>query len=232
MKIRELARRSSAPQLVGALAIGALLMGCSGTADDDELPPMPFDSVAMPVDTALAAAPGQHLGMGEIALLPQTNSEGVPEDGIETTVIGVAEGDPSYWDGFDNGAQFEGDTPFFAVVQYRWVTGEAFDSRTPLLRPLLSDGTEGDIVQRDYAGMTTDSHCPFELEEFDVEDDRGPEELIACVLYAAPIGSTVVGLGWHNEGGVAFSVPDPALNPFFATPVVWDVTPRAASDGD
>lgn len=52
------------------------------------------------------------------------------------------------------------------------------------------------------------------------------------MLYAAPIGSTVVGLGWHNEGGVAFSVPDPALNPFFATPVVWDVAPLAASDGD
>ena len=117
MRISELARRRYAPQLVGALAIGAILMGCSGKADDDGLPPMPFDSVAMPAGTALAATPGQHLGMGDIALLPQTNHEGVPEDAIETTVIGVAEGNPSYWDGFDNGAQFEGDTPFFAVMQ-------------------------------------------------------------------------------------------------------------------
>lgn len=232
MRVRELTRLSSALQLVGALALGALLMGCSAEADDDELPAMPFDTVTMPVNTAPAATPGQHLVTGGIALLPQTDYEGAPLDAIETTVIGVVQGDPSYWDVFDNGAQFEGDTPFFAVMQYRWVTGEAFDSRKPLLRPLLNDGTEGEIVETEYVGLTTDSACPFEVESFDVEEDRGPEELIGCVLYAAPIGSTLVGLGWHNEIGVIFSEPDPALNPFFATPVVWDVTPVAVSDGD
>lgn len=233
MRIRELTGRRSALQLVGALTIGALLMGCSGKADDDELPPMPFDSVAMPVSTAPAATAGQHLGMGEIALLTQTSYEGVPRDAIETTVIGVVQGDPSYWDGFDNGAQFEGETPFFAVMQYRWVTGEAMDSRQPLLRPVLNDGSEGDIVQTEYVGLVTSgSACPFEFEEFDFEEARGPEEHISCVVYAAPIGSTVVGLGWHNESGLSFSEPDPTVNPFFTTPVVWDVTPVVASDGD
>ena len=231
MRIHELARRRFAPQLVGALGIGALLMGCSGKADDGP-PPMPFDAVAMPADTALAAAPGQHLATGDIALLPQTDAEGVPGDAIETTVLGVAQGEPSYWDGFDNGAQFEGDLPFFAVMQYRWVTGEAFDSQKPLLRPVLNDGTEGEIVQTEYVGLTTDSACPFEVGGIDFEQSRADEEHIACVLYAAPAGSTVVGLGWHNEGGVFFSAPDPALNPFFATPVIWDVTPILPSNGD
>jgi hypothetical protein len=232
MKMREVARRSSVPQLVGVLAIAAVLMGCSGGADDDELPPKPFDSVAMPIDTAPVATPGQHLGMGEIAVLPQSDFDGVPLDAIETTVVGVVQGDRSYWDGFDNGAQFEESTPFFAVMQYRWVTGEAFDSRKPLLRPVLNDGTEGDIVKTEQLSMTTDSDCPFEVKELDFDEGRGPEEFITCVVYAAPIGSTLAGLGWHNEGGVFFSEPDPALNPFFAIPVIWDVTPIAAPDGD
>ena len=68
-------------------------------------------------------------------------------------------------------------------------------------------------MQRDYAGMTTDSDCPFEVGGFDFEEGREPEELIACVLYAAPSGSTVVGLGWHNDGGVFTDTPVVAIEP-------------------
>lgn len=194
---------------------------------------MPFDTAVMPVDTAPAATPGQHFAAGEIALLPQTDHTGAATDAIETTVIGVVEGDPSYWDGYDNGAQFAGDTPFFAVMQYRWVTGSASADAAPLLRPVLDDGTEGGIVQREYLGsLTANTACPFEIGRFDLDEDRGPEEYIACVLYTAPVGSTVAGLGWHNVGALVSSEPDPALNPFFATPVVWDVTPVAAAEGD
>lgn len=217
--------------LIGAIALGVLLTGCSG--QDDELPAMPFDTVVMPVETAPAATPGQHLGTGEIALLPQTDPTGAATDAIETTVIGVVEGDASYWDGYDNGAEFDGDIPFFAVMQYRWTTGSVSAASAPLLRPLLDDGTEGGIVQREYLGsMTANTACPFEIGRFDLDEDRGPDEYIACVVYTAPAGSTVAGLGWHNVGALATFAPDPALNPFFTTPVVWDVTPVAASEGD
>ena len=233
MRIRELTGRWTVLPVVGALAIGALLTGCTGEADDDELPAMPFETVVLPVGRAPTATPGQHLVTGEIALLPQTDFKGVPDDAIETTVIGVVEGVPSFWDGFENGAEFEGDTPFFAVMQYRWVTGTVTSYTTPLLRPLLDDGTEGGIVQREYLGsITGDEACPFEIGRFDLDEDRGPDEYIACVTYTAPIGSTVVGLGWHNVGTLIVSEPDPALNPFFAAPVVWDVTPVAASEGE
>jgi hypothetical protein len=36
-----------------------------------------------------------------------------------------------------------------------------------------------------------------------------------------------VGLGWHNVQNLAMSEPDPALNPFYTAPVVWDVAPIA-----
>lgn len=224
-------RRWAAVALCGVLAVGALLTGCS--SEPGELPPMPFDTVRMPDQTAPTASPGQHLDPGEIALLPQTDPERVAGVALETTVIGVAEGEPSYWDSFENGAEFEGDTPFFAVMQYRFVTGPVMASATPSLTPLLDDGTEGGTVQREYFGASTaDTACPFEIGRFDLEEDRGPNEYIACVLYTAPVGSTVVGLGWYNAGGVIFTEPDPALNPYFPAPVVWDITRVAKSDPD
>ncbi|WP_213816765.1 hypothetical protein [Glaciihabitans sp. dw_435] len=211
--------------LVGAVAIGGLLTGCS-SGDGDALPAMPFDTVAMPAGRAPTATPGQHLAPGEIALLPQTDFKGVADDAIETTVLGLAQGDPSFWDKFENGGEFAGDTPFFAVIQYRWVTGNVTSYTTPLLRPVLNDGKEGDVVSREYFGaMTADTACPFEVPRFDLQDDRGRDEYIACVVYTAPIGSTVVGLSWQNADEVFFSEPDPTVNPFYPAPVVWDVTP-------
>ena len=233
MKLRELTGRWTV-SCVGMLAIGALLTGCSTApagstnAADDYEPTMPFDAVTMPVDTAPTATPGQHLAEGEIVLLPKTTFKGEPEDAIETTVIGVAEGDASYWDGFDNGAEFAGDTPFFAVMQYRWVTGSPSADLTPLLLPVLDDGTEGGFVQSEVLGsLRSNSACPFEIGRFDLEEDRGEGEYIACMVYTAPIGSTVVGLGWHNVQNLAMSEPDPELNPFYPAPVVWDVAPIA-----
>lgn len=214
----------------GALAIGGTLMGCSASADD-EPPRMPFETVAMPVDTAPEAAPGQRLQAGEIALLPQTDPTGEPDDAIETTVIGVVEGDATYWDEFDNGTEFANETPFFAVMQYRWVTGEVYAAATPTLTPLLDDGTEGGMLQREYLGsLTADTACPFEVGSLDMDEGRGPEEYIACVVYTAPTDSTIVGLGWKNDSSTVFSASDPELNPFFADPVVWDVDPITASD--
>ena len=211
--------------VAGAVAVAALLAGCS-TGDDDELPPMPFDTVEMPAMTAPTATPGQQLATGEIVALPQTDYTGEPDDVIETTVIGVAQGDAAYWEQFDNGEQFADETPFFAVMQYRWVTGDVSASGAPLLRPLLDDGTEGDIVEQEFAGsLTSDAPCPFEIGRFDMEEDREPNEYIACVLYTAPEGSTLAGLQWHNLGPLAFSEPDPAVNPFYTAPVVWEVTP-------
>ena len=212
--------------IVGLVALAGLLSACASGADSDELPAMPFETVAMPTETAPTATPGQQLATGDIVALPQTDYDGTPDDVIETTVIGVAAGDESFWDRFDNGSEFAGNVPFFAVIQYRWVTGSVSAYSTPLLRPLLDDGSEGDIVQREYFGaMTANTACPFEVGRFDLEDDRGPNEYIDCVLYTAPTGSTVVGLQWHNLGNLAFSEPDPEVNPFFVEPVTWDVVP-------
>ena len=221
-------RRHATLPIVAALALGALLTGCSADDDEDDVVAMPFDTVAMPVDRAPTATPGQHLAQGEIALLPQTDFAGVPDIEIETTVIGVAEGDASYWDTFDNGADFAGETPFFAVMQYRWVTGDVDAYSNPILRPILEDGTEGGMVQRETGPIMSDTACPFEVGRFDMDPDRGDNEYIACVVYTAPEGSTIVGLGWNNVSSSFLSEPAPELNPFYATPVVWDVTPVAA----
>jgi hypothetical protein len=212
--------------VVGAVAIVALLTGCSGT-DGDELPAMPFDTVEMPAETAPTATPGQQLEPGDIVALPQTDYTGEPDDVIETTVIGVAQGDASYWERFDNGEEFGDETPFFAVMQYRWVTGDVSAYTTPLLRPLLDDGSEGDVVQQEVMGsLKSDAPCPFEIGRFDLEEDRGPNEYIACVLYSAPAGSTLAGLQWHNVGPLPMlSEPDPIANPFYPAPVTWAVTP-------
>ena len=226
MRIRKRNGRQPPLLLIGALASGLLLTACTADEPEVEIPAMPFDAVAMPVDSAPAVSPGQHLTTGGIALLPQTDHNGAPLDSIETTVIGVIEGDPSFWETFDNGSEFANDTPFFTVIQYRWVTGTVSDRATPLLRPILDDGSEGGIVQLESLGaLTADSVCPFEIERFDEDTTRGPNEFITCVLYTAPIGSTLVGLAWHNTQPSLVFAPEDDVNPFYSTPAVWDVAP-------
>jgi len=237
MRVRKVSGRFTTVSVVAAVAVGALLTGCStggspsgspATTDGDAATSMPFETVTMPSETAPTATPGQRLATGEIALLPKTNPMGDPEDPIETTVIGVAEGDPSYWDDFDNGAEFAGTTPFFAVMQHRWVTGSPSAYTTPLLLPVLDNGAQGGMVQLQYAGsLTSNSACPFEIGRFSGDPERGDGEYIECVVYTAPAGSSVVGLTWQNASPLILSEPDPAENPFYATPVVWNVTPVA-----
>jgi len=226
MRFYKRTNRRSVLVVVGTIAIGILLTACTTTEPEVEIPAMPFDTLTMPADPAPAAAPGQHLATGEIALLPQTDHNGAPLDSIETAVIGVVEGDPSFWETFDNGSEFANDTPFFTVIQYRWVTGTVSDRATPLLRPVLNDGAEGGIVQLESLGaLTHDSVCPFEIERFDEDTTRGPNEFITCVLYTAPRGSTLVGLAWHNTQPSLVFAPEDDVNPFYSTPAVWDVAP-------
>lgn len=234
MSIHSRAGQRVAAGTVGVLAASLLLAGCSTSGPDkDALPAMPFRSITMPYKRAPEAKPGQHLATGDVALLPQTDYKGTPDDHIETAVIGVAEGDSSYWDRFENGDEFGSDVPFFAVIQYRWVTGDVTAYTTPLLRPILDDGSEGDIVQREYVGsLTANTACPFDVPRFDLTNHRTANEYIACVVYTAPAGSTLAGLGWYNVGDMVISEPDPEINPFYADPLVWDVTPEPLAADD
>ena len=226
MRILRMPRRRATLPAVAALTISVALTGCSSGPDEDLVPVSPFETVAMPVDTAPTAVPGQHLAMGQIVALPQLDPTSTPDDIIETTVVGVAQGDVAFWETFDNASEFAGETPYFAVIQYRWVTGDVSAYTTPLLRPVLEDGTEGGIIQKEVLGaLVSNTACPFDVGRFDLEDDRGPEEYIACVLYSAPTGTNLVGLNWRNLSPLAMSEPDPAVNPFYTSPVVWDVTP-------
>ena len=201
MRILRMPRRRATLPAVAALTISVALTGCSSGPDEDLVPVSPFETAAMPVDTAPTAVPGQHLAMGQIVALPQLDPTSTPDDIIETTVVGVAQGDVAFWETFDNASEFAGETPYFAVIQYRWVTGDVSAYTTPLLRPVLEDGTEGGIIQKEVLGaLVSNTACPFDVGRFDLEDDRGPEEYIACAV-----------LGTHRDepGGAELAQSQP-----------------------
>lgn len=213
-------RRTAVAAAATAAALVALLTGCGPSGPQ----PLPVDLVTFPAETAAVATPGQELAEGDVVTLPDATNGGKVRS-IEATVVGSAAGDEAFWDTYDNGSGFAGEVPYFVVVQYRWVTGEASNQNAPLLRPVLDDGSEGSIVQLDALIMNTDDACPFEVPTAD-----DPRELVECVVMTAPEGRTLTGVSWDSTTEYTIYAPDPAEAPFFAAPVTWSTTPLQPRD--
>ncbi|WP_259338632.1 hypothetical protein, partial [Clavibacter phaseoli] len=155
---------------------------------------------------------------------------GATDDVVATTLLGVAEGQPTYWSGYEDGSQFADRTPYFAFVQTRWLEGQAGPQNGPVLRPFLADGTEADIIQRQLGGISDDAECPYEVPDLRLEDGHDVEERMQCVVYAVPVGQELAELRWHDVPRTIIQAPDPATHPFLEAPVVWEVDALPAAD--
>jgi hypothetical protein len=222
-------RRRAAPAARGAAALAAsalLLAGCS--AGPDGPPPVPFEAVAMPAE-APTATPGQRLALGDPIALPSADATGTVSDVVATALLGVVEGQPTYWSGYEDGERFADRTPYFAFVQTRWLQGERGPQDEPVLRPFLADGTEVDIIQREVGGISMGGECPYEVPDLRLEEGHDVAEDLACVVYAVPAGQELTELRWHDVPRIVVQTPDPATHPFLAAPVVWEVDPLPAT---
>ncbi|UQB15418.1 hypothetical protein [Clavibacter nebraskensis] len=214
-----------------ALAASLLLAGCSVGPDGPPAPP--FDAVTIDPAAAPPASPGQRVALGEVVALPSVDETGATDDVVATTLLGVAEGQPSYWSGYEDGARFADRTPYFAFVQTRWLQGQAGPQNGPVLRPFLADGTEVDIIQRQLGGISDDAECPYEVPDLRLEEGHDVDEWMQCVVYAVPTGQELAELRWHDVPRTIIQAPDPATHPYLEAPVVWEVDalPAAAVEG-
>ncbi|MBW8026930.1 hypothetical protein EOG37_09575 [Clavibacter michiganensis subsp. michiganensis] len=211
-----------------ALAVSLLLAGCASAPDGPPAPP--FDAVALPAE-APTALPDQRVAPGEVVALASADAAGVDGPVVATSVLGVAEGQPAYWSGYEDGARFADRIPYFAFVQTRWLEGERGPANGPVLRPFLADGTEVDIIQRQVGGVSASAQCPYEMPVLRADDGHAAEEHLECVVYAVPVGQELAELRWHDVPRTVLETPDPATHPFLAAPVVWEVDalPAAAA---
>lgn len=228
------AARRRVPRALGvpaaALAAALLLAGCvEGPAGP---PPPPFDAVGIPGE-APQATPGQRVPAGEVVALPSVAPDGGPGDVVAASLLGVAEGRPAYWSGYEDGDRFAGSVPYFAFVQTRWLEGDRGPQDGPVLRPFLADGTEVDIIQRQLGGITTGGECPYEVPDLSLEEGHDADERMECVVYAVPEGQELAELRWHDVPRTVLTPPDPATHPFLEAPVVWavDALPAAGVEG-
>ena len=210
-----------------ALAASLLLAGCSFGPSGPPAPP--FEAVTLSAD-APAAAPGQRVAVGDPVALSSVDTTGQVADVVSTTVLGVAEGQPTYWSGYEDGERFADRTPYFAFVQTRWLQGDRGPQNGPVLRPFLADGSEADIIQRQLGGISASAECPYEVPDLRLEDGHDVEEEMECVVYAVPVGQELAELRWHDVPRTVIQAPDPATHPFLEAPVVWEVDPLPAAE--
>ncbi|RIJ58876.1 hypothetical protein DZG02_12920, partial [Clavibacter lycopersici] len=191
-----------------------------------------FDAVAIDGEVP-AAAPGQRVAAGEVVALPSAGADGTAGPVVATSVLGVAEGQPTYWSGYEDGARFADRIPFFAFVQTRFIEGERGPQNGPVLRPFLADGTEVDIIQRQLGGISAAAECPYDVPDLRLEDGHDVEESMECVVYAVPAGQELAELRWHDVPRTILETPDPATHPYLEAPVVWEVDalPAATVEG-
>ncbi|RIJ46147.1 hypothetical protein DZG00_14240, partial [Clavibacter lycopersici] len=178
-------------------------------------------------------APGQRVAAGEVVALPSAGADGTAGPVVATSVLGVAEGQPTYWSGYEDGARFADRIPFFAFVQTRFIEGERGPQNGPVLRPFLADGTEVDIIQRQLGGISAAAECPYDVPDLRLEDGHDVEESMECVVYAVPAGQELAELRWHDVPRTILETPDPATHPYLEAPVVWEVDalPAATVEG-
>lgn len=225
---RRRSRGSAALAATGsALAASLLLAGCSFGPSGPPAPP--FDAITLPADVA-TADPGQRVAVGDPVALPSVDTTGVVSDLVATTLLGVAEGQPTYWSGYEDGERFADRIPYFAFVQTRWLEGEAGPQNGPVLRPFLADGSEADIIQRQLGGISASAECPYEVPDLGLEDGHEIDERMECVVYAVPAGQELAELRWHDVPRTVIQAPDPATHPFLDAPVVWEVDPLPAAE--
>lgn len=206
--------------LVLAAASAVALTGCFAPGQvrpGEDVAPVPegvetvVDAIEFP--EPVASEPGQTLAFGDPAWFPGTDAE-TGDYLVGAAVLDIQEGDPSFFEIFDNAEEFEGYTPYYVFVQRKWVSA---DQRFDIdLWPILADGTDASVIQTTTFGLGTNTACgDFAVPEF---DDPELEE-ITCFVAATETDQAVTGVRYDTTGQFTFVAP--TNNPYFDSPTFW-----------
>lgn len=174
-------RLRSGGALAAALTLALAVSACSS---------QPSYRYSESIDvSAEPTAPGTELEVGEGAHVFAD-----PERPMAVTVREVLYGDESYYDQFENGDEFAGNTPVFVLVEQH-VLYEIDDPSlvVPLadLFMVMDNGDEPDSVRvDDFRGPA----CPVDLPGYRSEIGKD----LSCTVYLLPEGRSLSTLGWYG----------------------------------
>ena len=197
-------RLLSALTMVGAVV---LLTACA--------PQNPAISEVEPVEfpEPTAVEPGSLLALGDAAWVEQASAGNSYLLGV--AVLDIVEGEPWIWKNFQNADELDDLTPYFVIVQRQWLSADGkYDIS---LYPVLSDGTDGYLMETDAFGAINPATCDdLSLGLPHLTDAM---ERFDCLLTAAPQGLSVTGMVYDGtfarEGGNL----DPTA--YLDAPVIW-----------
>jgi hypothetical protein len=196
--------RLSALALFGVVA---LLAACA--------PQNPAISEVDPVEfpEPVAVEPGSVLALGDAAWVEQASAGKSYLLGV--AVLDIVEGEPWIWKNFQNADELYGLTPYFVIVQRRWISAdEKYDIS---LYPVLSDGTDGYLMETDAFGAINPATCDdLSLGLPHLTDAM---ERFDCLLTAAPQGLSVTGMVYDGTFAREAGNLDPTA--YLDAPVIW-----------
>lgn len=201
---------SSRTRLRGALAmLGAafLLAACA------QQNPAITGVEAIEFPEPSAVEPGAELALGEAAWVEQASAGQTYLLGV--AVLDIVEGEPWIWKNYQNAAELYDLTPYFVIVQREWL---APDERYDIsLYPILSDGTDGFLMETDAFGAINPATC----DELNLGLPRldDPTTRFDCMLTAAPKGLSVTGVMYDGTFARETGNVDPTA--YLDAPVIW-----------
>lgn len=193
----------STAALATALAVSLILAACSS---------QPSYQYSETIDApAELTAPGTELEVGEAAHL----LAGIDQP-MAVVVRDVLYGDDSFYDGFDNGDEFVGNTPVFVIVEQHALYEVDPNLVLPLaqLYMVMDDGEQPEsLTVENFRGPA----CPVGTPGY--RSAVGKD--LRCTVYLLPEGRSLATLGWYGT-----SLFDPE-----DVPVVWSIPAKSTSLG-
>lgn len=160
---------------------------------------------------AQPTAPGTELEVGEAAHLLAG-----PEQPMAVVVRDVLYGDDTYYDDFDNGDEFVGNTPVFVIVeQHALYEIEDPNAVLPLadLFMTMDDGEQPDSLSVENFGGPA---CPVTTPGY--RSAVGKD--LRCTVYLLPEGRSLATLGWYGT-----------IYEALEEPVVWRIPAESTALG-
>lgn len=197
--------------------IGFLLAGCAVSAPppepEPELSAIEVTGVAMP--EAPLTPEGSALALGDAAWLPAATLGGDARE-VGFAVLDVVGGEASFWERFDNAAEFGDDTPYFVFVQVHDPSpvGSGAFSPADMLWPVHADGSAALRIQNQAVGIAA-IECP----EFTIAEEPGAKGRIDCFVAVGDAGQPVAGASY--QGRFANGRTAPGAEGYLDAPVLW-----------
>ncbi len=160
-----------------------------------------------------AVEPGSKLALGEAAWVEQASAGQTYLLGV--AVLDIVEGEPWIWKNYQNADELYDLTPYFVIVQRQWLAADAkYDIS---LYPVLSDGTDGFLMETDAFGAINPATCDELSLGLPRLDD--PMQRLDCMLTAAPKGLSVTGVVYDGTLAREAGNVDPTV--YLEAPVLW-----------